>query len=112
MTENVRLGHNISQCHVLVISLTTYFFGSVGSTELGSHMQNDERGCAGPWPVGSFTIGVGCVLVPLKHQATNPFGGHVTLYVLSSTKKIQIQHSSLLPMNLDGAWDGDSFGVV
>lgn len=34
VTENVRLGHNISQCHVLVISLTIYFLGSVGSTEL------------------------------------------------------------------------------
>lgn len=51
VTENVRLGHNISQGHVLGISLTIYILGSVGSTELAliRRMMSVAAGAHGQW---------------------------------------------------------------
>lgn len=51
VTENVRLGHNISQGHVLGISLTIYILGSVGSTELAlmRRMMSVAVGALGQW---------------------------------------------------------------
>lgn len=96
VTENVRLGHNISQCHVLVISLTIYFLGSVGSTELAliCRMMSVAVGAS-----GVLHYRDSCVLVPLKHQATNQFVGH-SHYLFSQAQR---KYKSLLPMNLDGA---------
>lgn len=51
VTENVSLGHNISQGHVLGSSLTIYILGSVGSTELAlmRRMMSVAVGAHGQW---------------------------------------------------------------